>query len=166
MTATHDLKPDPLLRPLSDAVVAALAEAIFAKPGAIVTTTGATIDAQPLHLRDADAACAHARMRRDQPGALAQWHVYYPDMGGAMAVRSIANRHFVEGWGLLNVVLHLAGTSAIGSWVSANSRKRAEKWHPTYPEMGPVDTWNWPNVAAHERRLKRVLRLAATEAAR
>jgi hypothetical protein len=165
MTTGDASLPDPMLRPLPDAVVEALARAIFAKPGAVVTTRGATPDAEPLHLRDVESACAHARMRRDQPGASAQWAVYYPDMGGAMTVRRYGNNPVVEGWGLLNVVLHLAGRSPVGSWVSANSEKRARKWEPTIPHLGPIEAWHWPAVAAHERRLKRVLRLAATEAA-
>jgi hypothetical protein len=63
----------------------------------------------------------------------------------------------VEGWGLIRVHLDLRGGRPLGSRVSANSQKRAEKWAATYPELDSPTTWNWLAVTSHERRLSRAL---------
>ena len=151
--------------PLSDAAVAAVADAIFAKPGAVVVKKQSRY--LPGQRRFADAAdlVAFATGNRGPyPHDNLHLWVYYPDTGGRLVQEaSVDVRHprlADDGWGLISVYLHLFGTSVLGSFASANSRKRAEKWALTYSDWDPPDTWDWKAVASHERRIARALRLA------
>ena len=164
-----------LTEPLSEAAVEAVAQAIFASTGATVFEAYSRFDAEPRRFADAAELCAHAAQHRGPPPRDSiQLIAYYPDMGGRLVQRKIlldpdkvashTHRYTFDGWGLVSVYLHLAGKSVIGSFVSANSRKRAEKWAPTITDWDPPDAWNWKAVASHERRIARALRdaVAAT----
>ena len=68
-------------------------------------------------------------------------------------------RQIAEGWGL--IWLHLFDVrdgSLARSTVNANSEARARRWADTHAELGPVDAWNWSEVARLHRRIERLIR--------
>lgn len=142
-----------------------MAEAIFLKsPTAVVETVA--FDSEPRDFKTAVEFCDYATAQRAGARGSAHFAVLYPDMGGEMAqsrrdyspnTSDLRYTVSVEGWGLIHVYLDLRGGRQVGSRVSANSQKRAEKWAATYPELDSPSTWNWQAVASHERRLARVL---------
>ena len=150
------------------AVIAAMAEAIFSRPGASVAEAYSAPQQPALQFESATQLCAYA-VRLDAEGASeVLLAVHYPDMAGHFAPRRIAldpdkcngltYRHVCEGWGVIRVYLRLPHGRGLASHVGANSQKRAEKWQSHSPECGPIADWNWEAVGRHERRLARVLR--------
>lgn len=68
-------------------------------------------------------------------------------------------RYTAEGWGFIH--LHLGGVSPKGlvpSNTNHNSEKRATAWHPTCPELGPVDGWNWVEITRTSNQINRYIR--------
>lgn len=77
------------------------------------------------------------------------------------AVPGATHRFTVEGWGLIAVHLPRTlpdGRAGLGR-ISHNTRARAERWSATYPEFGPVDAWDWREIAALGRRLTRAVQV-------
>lgn len=154
--------------PLSDAAVSAISEAIFAKADPQVLEAYSEFGQEPIRFKSSAQIVAYAAKQRGKPRGSVHLAVCYPDMGGRVNVKRIkldpekcdgfTYRFVCEGWGLIWVYLQLEGESASGSFVSANSEKRAEKWLPTYPDMEPPSVWCWTAVASHSRRLARVLK--------
>jgi hypothetical protein len=155
---------------LSNSAVLAMAEAIFSKsPLAVVESD--SFDSMPRRFTSIVEFCEHASAQKAAACGSVHVAVLYPDMGGRLAEtrRNFAPENSsglsygvsVEGWGLIRVHLDVKGGRPLGSWVSANSQKRAEKWAETYPEMDSPSTWNWGAVASHERRLARALKKVA-----
>jgi hypothetical protein len=154
--------------PLSDAAVTALAKAIFAKGDPIVVEAYSEFGAEPRQFTSAAELCTYAAQQRKQPHGDVHIAIHYNDTGGRLERKRIVlnpskcngftHRFTHEGWGLVWVYLHLAGASPSGSFISANSQKRAEKWTTTYQELDPPATWVWPAVASHARRLSRALK--------
>ena len=156
-----------LSSPVSASAVIALADAIFSKSPLIVVETD-SFDEEPKRLATAADFCKYAEAQKCATHGSVDIAVLYPDMGGQLTQ---TRRDFepgnssglsygisVGGWGLIRVHLDLRGGRPLGSWISANSQKRAEKWSATYPEFGPPTAWNWGAVASHERRLSRLLK--------
>jgi len=67
-------------------------------------------------------------------------------------------RYTWEGWGLISVIFQNADHKIGKCSVSANSKNWAEKWTSTYPEWPLLDTWNWPAVGRHTRRLRSAMK--------
>ena len=158
---------------MSEAGIAAMAEAIFAKPGAAVAQAYSEVEQDTLHFHSAAELCAYAARLEAEGASEVLLAVHYPDMGGHFAPRRIAldpaqcggrtYRHVCEGWGVIRVYLRLSGGKGLASNVGVNSQKRAEKWQRHYPEFGPVEAWDWDAVERHERRLIRVLKKVAVQ---
>jgi hypothetical protein len=155
--------------PLSDAAVVAISEAIFAKGSPTVVQAYSGYGQDPLRFESAGDLCTYASRQRDKPSGSAHVAVHFRDTAGHLARKLVSldpskcggftHRYTFEGWGLIWVYMHLNGASPIGSFVSANSQRRAEKWSSTYPELDPPGTWNWAAVSGHRRRLARVLKI-------
>jgi hypothetical protein len=155
---------------MSEAGIAAMAEAIFAKPGVAVAQAYSEPEQETLYFRSPAELCAYAARLEAEGASDVLLAVHYPDMGGQFAPRRIAldpakcgglsYRYVCEGWGVIRVYLRLSGGKGLDSNVGANSQKRAEKWLPHYPEFGSPDAWDWDAVGRHERRLIRVLKKA------
>lgn len=156
--------------PLSDSAVVAMAEAIFSKAPVVVVETD-SFDSEPRTFATVVEFCEYAVAQKTAACGSVHVAVLYPDMEGRL---SQTRREFtsdngidlkygvsVVGWGLIRVHLDLKGGRSLGSWVSANSQKRAEKFAATYPELDSPSVWNWLAVKSHERRLARVLKKIA-----
>ncbi|WP_238533059.1 hypothetical protein, partial [Rhodanobacter thiooxydans] len=157
-----------MFEPISDAAVTALANAVFAKGNPMVVEAYSEFETEPRTFTSAASFCAYVAHQRRKPCGGAHFAIYYPDTGGRLTRKRITlnpskrggfkHRFAHEGWGIVWVYLHLVGVSPSGSFISANSQKRAEEWAAIYPELDPPATWIWPAVASHARRLSRVLK--------
>jgi hypothetical protein len=67
-------------------------------------------------------------------------------------------RETTEGWGLVSIQLTYEGDKGVKCRVAANSQKRAVRWAATLERLGPTESWVWPLVEKHTRRLIRKLR--------
>lgn len=68
-------------------------------------------------------------------------------------------REIVEGWGLIQ--LQIGGTGPKGvvhSHTNHNSEARAKKWESTYPELGPVNDWDFKLISSVSGRINRHIR--------
>ncbi|KAB8058738.1 hypothetical protein GCN74_14870 [Janthinobacterium sp. FT14W] len=158
---------------MSEAGIAAMAEAIFAKPGVAVAQAYSEPERETLYFRSPAELCAFAARLEREGDSCVLLAVHYPDMAGPFAPRRIAldpakcagrtYRYVCEGWGVIRVYLRLSGGKGLASNVGANSQKRAEKWQSHYPEFGSPDAWDWDAVGRHERRLVRVLKKVAAQ---
>lgn len=156
--------------PASDSVVEAIADAIFMERPAVVVEAYSAPDQEPIEFHSAQDIYNYARSRRNSKGDV-HLAVLYPDMAGKLVrfridldpqkCKGHAYRYEARGWGLLMVYLEMSPDGKLGSYVSANSEKRALAWAPTYPEMEAPSTWHWPAVARHLRRLRCALKRAA-----
>lgn len=152
--------------------VARIAEAVFAKGEPVVVEGKSAFDTALRRFHSPAELCAYVDGRRGHVQGMAIVAVHYADAGGRLECERIdfdpsvcdGFSHCFEprGWGLVWVHFNLRDGDTLGSWISANSRKRAETWSRTYPEMDPPDTWDWPVVASHARRLARATKMAAT----
>ena len=115
-----------------------------------------------------------AGLRLGQPGRRrghALLSLWAPATNGELHIRRIdlklpghTFREQVQGWGLLS--LQLGGLTPDGlqpSHVAVNSEKRALKWESTYPELGPVEQWDWRAVTKVSRRITGWIRRQAVE---
>lgn len=154
---------------LSDEAIKAVAEAIFSDAPVTVVEAYSDFSQEARQFHCAEEVCRYAIGVRET-GNNPHLVVHYPDMGGRLALRRCSldpdkcdghtYRYTAEGWGLIFVYLQIASAGRLGSFVSANSEKRALAWEPTYPDMDPPGTWNWPAVGRHTRRLTRALKRA------
>jgi hypothetical protein len=153
---------------LTDTAIASIANAVFVTPGAEVLEAYSDFGAIPRRLDSVDELVRYIHDKLSFPQGMAYFFVVYPDMAGC-AVRKTINlkpnsvpgqtfRYTWEGWGLISVILRHAEQPNQYSRVAANSKKRAEKWKSTFPDMPSPDTWNWAAVESHARRLRRVLK--------
>ena len=158
---------------MSEAGIAAMAEAIFAKPGAAVAEAYSAPEQETLHFHSPAELCAYAARLEAEGASCVLLAVHYPDMGGHFAPTRFAldpakcdglsYRYVCEGWGVIRVYLRLSSGKGLDSNVGANSQQRAEKWQRHYPAFGPTDAWDWDAVGRHERRLIRVLKQVAAQ---
>jgi hypothetical protein len=154
----------------SEAVVTAVAEALFKERPSRVTEAYSEFESEPVDLRSAEEFCAYVESRRGVQG-YAHCAVLYPDMAGRLTTTRVeldpahckgaTFRFTAEGWGLIRIYLKLSSVGGQKSFISANTEKRALKWAPTIPELESPSTWHWPAVARHERRLRRALERSA-----
>jgi hypothetical protein len=71
-------------------------------------------------------------------------------------------RYTTEGWGLIQLYLRKIRGGSLGpSHTNHNSHKRALAWEHAYSELGPVESWNWPEVTRLSRQLNRFIAKAA-----
>lgn len=155
---------------ITELAIEVLAEAIFKESPIAVVEAYSSLGQELREFRNAAEVCNYAKANRDSNSTSVHLAVLYPDMNGSISTTRIAInpskcdghtfRYKAEGWGLIWVYLEMK-QSPVGSFVSANSEKRAHSWAATYPEMESPATWHWPAVARHLRRLRRVLKLAA-----
>lgn len=155
---------------LTDSAIKTIADAIFKERPTAVIETYSSFGQEPREFHSSEDVFTYANALRnagDNPHLI----VHYPDMAGRVVRSRIelnpskcgghTYRYEAVGWGLIFVYLQLSPAGRIDSFISANSEKRALAWAPTYPDMDPPSTWNWPAVARHLRRLRRALKLAA-----
>jgi hypothetical protein len=68
-------------------------------------------------------------------------------------------RYAVEGWGLIQLQLGGIGPRGlVNSHSNHNTEARARKWSETYPELGPIEIWNWRETTAVLSALNRFIR--------
>jgi hypothetical protein len=153
---------------LTDSAIASIANAVFAARGAEVLEAYSDFGAIPRRFNSVDELIQHINGKLSVPRGTAYFFVVYPDMAGAALMKTIklkANsvpgqtfRYTWEGWGLISVILRHADQSNLISRIAANSKKRADKWKSTFPDMPSPETWNCVAVESHARRLRRVLK--------
>lgn len=155
---------------ITDKVVQALAAAIF-EPGEVtVVEAYSAFGAELIAFRSPEELVGYVCAQRNSPEQSAHIAIRYRDMGGELLCSPLpldphkcqghTYRYSAAGWGL--VWIHLEWRkSPVGSFISANSEKRAIAWAPMHPELGAPEQWNWKAVIRHVRRLRRVLKLVA-----
>jgi hypothetical protein len=154
-------------RPITEAVVDAVAAGVFAKPDPFVVEAYSTPDREPLSFASPAELANYVKAQISHPRGLAFVFVVYPDMGGRPVRKTIhldpkhcpgrKLRYTWDGWGLISVQLY--GSEQYGlSRVVANSAARANAWASTYPDWNAPDSWNWKAVESHTRRLQRILK--------
>jgi hypothetical protein len=155
--------------PISDEAIQIIVDAIFDEnPSAVIEAYSAL--GQPARVfSSSQELCAYAEARRNSDERSVHIAVHYPDMAGRVVNTRLAldparcaghtYRFRADGWGLIQVYLQL-GSGSLGSFVSANSEKRANAWAATIPDLDPPAVWDWPAVARHLRRLRRALKQA------
>jgi hypothetical protein len=97
--------------------------------------------------------------------------LWYPSTGGRVekerielkpeACQGHTFRYSVRGWGIFQLQLDFKRDPIVECRIAVNSRKRAIKWESIHHEWLAVESWNWPAVERHERRLTRKLRALA-----
>lgn len=157
-------------QPATELTIEKLAEAIFQESPTAVVEAYSSFGQELREFRSAEEVCEYAKANRGSSNASVHLAIHYVDMAGALNRTRIelnagkcdghAYRYEAEGWGLIWVHIELK-QSSVGSFVSANSEKRATTWAATYPDMESPSVWHWSAVARHLRRLRRVLKLAA-----
>lgn len=150
---------------LPDNVIERLCDAVFAKPDPWVAEHYSEFDEDALTFESAASLASYLRTKLSSTKASAAVAITYPDMGARAIRRTIrltpgavpGRSHRTEwtGWGVIYLQLN---HGPLPSRVSVNSRKRAEAWASTCPDLGPPEAWNWKAVESHARRLQRVLR--------
>jgi hypothetical protein len=98
--------------------------------------------------------------------------IWYPSTGGRIekvridlkseACQGHTFRYSVGGWGIFQLQLDFKQDPVIQCRIAVNSRKRAVEWESVYHEWLAVESWSWPTVEKHERRLIRKLRSLAS----
>lgn len=156
---------------ISPAAVESIAAAIFSESAPVELEAYSDFGEDLQRVGSPQDLLSYVAAKRAVQGNLVYLSVWYPEMLGSMEVTHIALnpakcnghsfRYSTGGWGVISVQLRLIGGESIQSCISANSQARAEKWAPTYPELGSPSLWAWLEVARHTRRLNRVLRKAA-----
>jgi hypothetical protein len=153
---------------LNDTAIASFANAIFDdEPSVEVLEAYSNCGEVPRRFESASDLTRYIKDSLSAPKGMAYFFVVYPDMAGRPIRKRIdlkpnsvpgeTFRYTWEGWGLISVIFK-QGDQERGSSVSANSRKRAEKWCSTYPDWPSPDTWNWPAIERHSRRLRRAMK--------
>lgn len=155
---------------LTDHAVAALVAAIFDGESPAVVEAYSAFGEGLRWFQSAEELSGYLREQRESAAQSAHFAICYPDMGGAVQCSRLqldpetcqghSFRYGASGWGLIWVYLTWR-PNPVGSFVSANSEKRALAWAVSHPELGDPAHWNWPVVNRHLRRLKRVFKLAA-----
>jgi hypothetical protein len=152
----------------TDAAVESFANAVFASHSVEVLEAYSNYGAVPRRFESANELAQYIKESLSTPKGMAHFFVVYSDMNGRPIRKKIqlkpnsvpgqTYRYTWEGWGLISVIFknpdHLIGNCS----VSANSKKRAEKWSSTYSEWPLPDTWNWPAVGRHTRRLRSAMK--------
>jgi hypothetical protein len=67
----------------------------------------------------------------------------------------------MEGWGLIQLQIDYKAAPVIDCRFAVNTKKRAQAWAQTFPELGTPEQWEWKAVERQARRLIRVLRHGA-----
>lgn len=147
-----------------------LAEAIFKESPTAVVEAYSSFGQELRDFKSPAEICEYAKANQGTNSASVHLAILYDDMAGTLSRTRIeinpskcngyTYRYTAEGWGLIWVYLEMK-QSSVGSFISANSEKRANTWAATYPERESPTVWHWPAVARHLRRLRRVLKLAA-----
>ena len=137
---------------MTDEAVKALAVAVFERGDVTVLEAYSAFGAELKSFSSPEELAEYVRLQRHSPGHSAHLAIHYPDMGGAPIHSRLqldpekclghTFRYSVAGWGLIWAHLEWR-QSSVGSFISANSEKRAALWAPNYPELGAPDQWNW-----------------------
>lgn len=154
---------------ISDAAIRIIADAIYLESPSAVIEAYSAFGEEARTFASSQELCAYANLQRNSRDPSVHVAVHYPDMAGRVAITRVALdparcaghtwRQSIDGWGLIQVYLQL-GSESLGSFVSANSEKRANAWAATIPDLDPPAVWDWPAVARHLRRLRRALKQA------
>jgi hypothetical protein len=155
---------------LAERRLSALSTAIFAKREVFVAEAYSAFGMEPIQFEAPEALLRYGANNGQVSCELVHLVVCYPDMLGRVVRKRIdlnpeecaghRFRYTYEGWGLIWVHLEMSAESPVGSFVAANSQKRAEKWAPTNSVIDAPGTWCWPAVGRHSRRLERALAAA------
>ena len=151
-------------------ITQSVAESIFIRDDVVVLEAQSDVR-QPLRqFHSVSQLRSYANDRHEAESPSIHIGVYYSDMRGELLRRTVpldpirfgpkSYREVVEGWGLIWVYLKLGHPSPVGSFISANSQKRAKKWASTKPDFGNPDDWDWAAVGRHLRRIRRALKRA------
>ncbi len=159
--------PDP---ELTDTEITSFANAVFDTPGVDVLEAYSIYGKVPRQFESAIELVQYINESLSTRKGMAYFFVVYPDMVGRAIRKKIHLKHDAvpgesfrytwEWWGLISVIFDYPDQRVRKHCVSANSKKRAEKWSATYPEWPTPDTWNWPAVERHTRRLRRAMKTA------
>ena len=103
-----------------------------------------------------------------------QFALYYPEAEGFVEARKInlipekckghTHRFSISGWGLIYVQF-TKKPNDLECRVAVNTKKRADGWKETYPEMQNPDLWQWKVVERNARRIIRALTKIAQQVA-
>ncbi len=155
-------------RRLTDAEISSFANAVFDVPRVEVLEAYSSYGKVPRHFESASQLAQYIQQSLSTQKGMAYFFVVYPDMAGRPMRKKIqlkpnsvpgeTFRYTWEGWGLISVIFQNADHEIGKCSVSANSKNRAEKWTSTYPEWPLPDTWNWPAVGRHTRRLRSAMK--------
>lgn len=155
---------------ITDEALDALATAIFDRGEVVVVEAYSAPGASLCSFDSPKDLATYVRGQRHLPGQSAHFAIHYPDMSGNLLRSRLpldpekcqghTFRFAAAGWGLIWARLDWREGPA-GSFISANTQKRALAWAPSHPELGPPEEWNWAAVGRHLRRLRRALKLAA-----
>ena len=98
----------------------------------------------------------------------ANFAIYYPEAKGYVfeektsvnpdKCHGATYRHVSKGWGLIHLQIDFRKKPKINVRITVNTRKRAEAWFATYPEMRDPSLWDWKFVERQARRAIKVLR--------
>ena len=98
---------------------------------------------------------------------LVAFTIWYPDTGGHVEERRAGrdrtkskwhlNRHAISGWGIILLQLNFENSPLINCCVSCSSRKKAQTWSGSHPDLKNPDLWDWKVV---ERYCGHLVRLA------
>ena len=156
---------DPLA-PLSISVIEKLASAIFTMGAPTVMEAYSALDSELRFFANPQEVVNLAAGKSTLQNRAVHLAIHYPDTGGQVIVRKIALtkcrgaqfRHSAEGWGLISAYLTVGVPNGVASSISALSENRAQAYEGVREGLGPVRSWNWPDVARHVRRPNKILR--------
>ena len=82
--------------------------------------------------------------------------IWYPSSAGSVEKERIelkpdkcdghTFRYAIGGWGIFHLQCDFKRVPLIECRIAVNSQTRAKKWEPTYPDLLPVQEWNWPAI--------------------
>jgi hypothetical protein len=152
----------------TDAAIESFANAVFNKHSVEVLEAYSNYGVVPRAFGSASQLAQYLKESLSTTKGMAHFFVVYSDMNvhpiskkiqlKPNAVPGQTYRYTWEDWGLISVIFKHGDQQKRSYSVSANSRKRAEKWRSTYPDWPLPDTWNWPAVERHTRRLRRAMK--------
>jgi hypothetical protein len=157
-------------RPTStEAAIESFANAVFAPRSVEVLEAYSNYGVVPRRFESASQLVQYIKESLSIPNGMAHFFVLYSDMNGRPIRKKIqlkpnvvpgqTYRYTWESWGLISVIFKNPDHPTENCSVSSNSKKRAEKWSSTYSEWPSPDTWNWPAVGRHTRRLRCAMKM-------
>ena len=90
--------------------------------------------------------------------------IFHPESKGKFSITKLkldpkycngkTYRNRIDGWGIIYIHLNLLNVeNEIECRISVNSKKKAENWNITRPEMENPELWDWKIVESNTRKL-------------